>query len=147
MVHLSFIPYLGTLLISLFTIGSATPTHLMASSPNVNDLQPRATTKSATCYIFGQRTVIGGNLRLSHLVEIAFSGSWPDPAGLKSALNTNLGSENVVNFVWTATSVEFYAPAEDSAGTMAIHWDSQISNSIYSFSGNTIRPTIKYPAV
>ena len=119
----------------------------MAVSPNVNDLHTRATTNSAACYIFGQRTVIAGSLRLSYVVEIAFSGSWPDPSGLKSALNSNLGSENVINFSSTATSVEFYAPAEDSAQTKVVHWDDKISTSIYAFSGNMVTPTIRYPAV
>lgn len=119
----------------------------MAENPNANVLEPRATTKSTTCYIFGQEITIAGKLRFSHLVEITFLGSWPSPSGLQSILNTKLGSENVIRFSSTATSAEFYAPAVDSTGAKAVYWDSQIAASIYAFSGNTYTPNIRYPAV
>ena len=141
----TFIPLFNLLLTSYFALASTNPFSQMETSPNVRDLTPRATGLTATCNIYTATSATPNVPDNSYFVEIRFSGSWPAPAGLQSVLNTNLGSGNVIQFTSTATDARFFAPGR--SGGNIVFWDSQISNSISTFSGQGVSVTCQYPGV
>ena len=142
---------LASLLLTIFSssLAMASLSPEMDTSPKPNVLAPRAPTLTAECDIYGAARGSVGIADGSWFIEITLTGTWGDVSGLQSTLNTKLGSTNVIQFTSKAASgpntVNFYSPSIQ--GGNIVHWDSQLSDSIYSFSGNTVRVTCAYPGL
>jgi len=141
-----------TVFTSFLLLASANPSFQMDSTTKPQHTKRQTPSQlSAACNIYGGASVAPEVPEISYFVEIILSGSWPTTDGLLPELKSNLGSSNVIRYSYTSTvsggaNVRFYAPAIQ--GSSVVHWDSQISNSIKSYSGSAgISVTCQYPGI
>ena len=104
----------------------------------------------AACEIYGSGAAAPGIPEYSWYIIITLTGGWPANDGLSSILKSNLGSSNVLSYSYTSpgagsADVRFYAPGVINSNSA--YWDSQISNSIKTYSGTGLSVTCQYPGI
>lgn len=142
----------------MFRINSTTFCILVFANPSFQiDSNPepqlikRGSGLTAACNVYGAASDTPEVPDISYFLEIVLRGSWPKTDGLLPELKKNLGSSNVVRYSHASTdsgdaNIRFYAPAIQASNV--VHWDSQVSNSIKSYSGSAaISVTCQYPGI